>query len=193
MHLPNHLVSIHAPAEGATIRPRRDTPRPGCFNPRPCGRGDRGPVCSGGKFGVSIHAPAEGATHEALGITAPDSVSIHAPAEGATDDVADFNPKYAVSIHAPAEGATLIACSYADGLGVSIHAPAEGATAVKKSCWQMDKFQSTPLRKGRRGFSEHQRHPPCFNPRPCGRGDQVTAAPVISGSCFNPRPCGRGD
>ena len=78
------LVSIHAPARGATTSsagPRRSSDS---FNPR--AREGRDEV-----FGlrdrqaiVSIHAPARGATID--GLTSCDliSVSIHAPARGAT-------------------------------------------------------------------------------------------------------------
>ena len=57
------LISIHAPAGGATGDiPRKDIART-YFNSRPCGRGD--PVtCSRLKNKlISIHAPAGGATH----------------------------------------------------------------------------------------------------------------------------------
>ena len=79
------LVSIHAPARGATSCPEplmRSTPcfnprpRAGgdfvlpvqpilflCFNPRPRAGGDIMPHCRRQPFPVSIHAPARGATH----------------------------------------------------------------------------------------------------------------------------------
>ena len=61
------LVSIHAPAEGATR------------------------LCRGWDLAatVSIHAPAEGATFAPLANRRLDIVSIHAPAEGATTLRAD--------------------------------------------------------------------------------------------------------
>ena len=152
------LVSIHAPARGAT--------------------GSLCPLSNAAP--VSIHAPARGATFHVAAQQRIHIVSIHAPARGATSSrilqcgcvrssafqstpphggrppvarvlqgrqSGGFNPRprtggdpfrttwprtgrNEVSIHAPARGAT-----YADGegtvldqWGVSIHAPARGAT-----------------------------------------------------------------
>ena len=122
------MVSIHAPAEGAT--------------PLPAFRIHLS--------SVSIHAPAEGATVALWGARDSLLVSIHAPAEGATEYWQGPNEPFWVSIHAPAEGATP---SFVNPRGlnqfqstlprrerliirnlrpiknsVSIHAPAEGAT-----------------------------------------------------------------
>ncbi len=55
-------------------------------------------------------------------------------------------------------------------------------------------FRSTPLREGRqRRAPVHHECCPGFDPRPCARGDQVSklAHPDCSG--FDPRPCARGD
>ena len=124
------IVSIHAPAQGATTGLQ--------FNPN--------------LIPVSIHAPAQGAT-----TTCPPTpcgfmeVSIHAPAQGATQSHAlpccplcGFNPRpraggdwtthifdikvVIVSIHAPAQGATIF------GNFVHLGSPL---------------FQSTPPRRGR--------------------------------------------
>ena len=100
--------------------------------------------------------------------------------------------------------------------GVSIHAPAGGATRDYKFTSFTHKFQSTPLREGRRWMtSAPYSWAICFNPRPCGRGDvkilvlgyeiDVSIHAPAGGAtlrrwwvrstspCFNPRPCGRGD
>ena len=74
----NLMVSIHAPARGATIDP-----------------------CLGvGQFGVSIHAPARGATGILVVGGLGNRVSIHAPARGATQKCCrvsrinkSFNPR----------------------------------------------------------------------------------------------------
>ena len=56
------MISIHAPARGATkLAFKRN-----------------------GRWEISIHAPARGATYEELDQFAGDSISIHAPARGAT-------------------------------------------------------------------------------------------------------------
>ena len=79
------LVSIHAPARGATGCFRSTFTSATCFNPRPRARGDS-PATAGRRIhAVSIHAPARGATLVSREITKPwESVSIHAPARGAT-------------------------------------------------------------------------------------------------------------
>ena len=124
------LVSIHAPARGATM------------------------VLFGslGQVPVSIHAPARGATGRARQRGVADVVSIHAPARGATRWRPLCHLAYAVSIHAPARGATATSGKltgettsfnprprtgsdrqgYTDLVSeewVSIHAPARGATS----------------------------------------------------------------
>jgi len=172
-HTYQHLiVSIHAPARGATL----------------LRLGLNVPVL------VSIHAPARGATppaedycglvqfqstplregrHEVSSIMlSPGAVSIHAPARGATCALVDEHGIGLVSIHAPARGATFLL--QLDGIGctVSIHAPARGAT------WY--------VRLWRYLFG-------CFNPRPCARGDTSLWCLPPRSVRFNPRPCARGD
>ena len=78
------LVSIHAPARGAT-RWRSVLLR---------------------RVHVSIHAPARGATLGEVPASRRAAVSIHAPARGATRARLDLPVVAAVSIHAPARGAT---------------------------------------------------------------------------------------
>ena len=81
------VVSIHAPARGATRR-----------------------LLSHGHVpkGVSIHAPARGATNNDDGVIGQVAVSIHAPARGATVYAGVQVTWIAVSIHAPARGATKV-------------------------------------------------------------------------------------
>src|SRR6266545_4566585 len=126
---PHHLVSIHAPARGATasVAPVSSFPI------------------------VSIHAPARGATSRSGAGRCLPRVSIHAPARGATESARSKTPSFFVSIHAPARGATRSppggcapeACfnprprtgsdrvprqDLEPVVAVSIHAPARGAT-----------------------------------------------------------------
>ena len=78
------IVSIHAPAWGATAKLKR----------------------SAIDTLVSIHAPAWGATLEDYFANALTGVSIHAPAWGATQATKPCLSRIFVSIHAPAWGAT---------------------------------------------------------------------------------------
>ena len=65
------LVSIHAPAQGATgPGSGQDCGRPG-FNPRPRAGGDPWEPCRFARHQVSIHAPAQGATAYVRAVVMP--------------------------------------------------------------------------------------------------------------------------
>ena len=82
----NALVSIHAPAKGATEGMRAAEAREDGFNPRAReGRAASG-LAVDRVVAVSIHAPVKGATVGALGRRRRRGVSIHAPVKGATYD-----------------------------------------------------------------------------------------------------------
>ena len=55
-------------------------------------------------------------------------ISIHAPAKGATIYSLLHNQPLLISIHAPAKGATCLRVSLLTAPNISIHAPAKGAT-----------------------------------------------------------------
>ena len=185
---PRLVVSIHAPAWGAT--------------PSRCRRVSNHPV--------SIHAPAWGATLvEFLAVHGP-LVSIHAPAWGATVVIACIISMSSVSIHAPAWGATenwfndfgSAPCfnprarmgrdGWRKGLrtegAVSIHAPAWGATHEASADPAMDEFQSTRPHGARQV-------PDAFAPtlilfqstRPHGARPGAGLASFTGSCCFNPR------
>ena len=84
------VVSIHAPAGGATIA-MKNTLR---------------------ALIVSIHAPAGGATLRGYCAGLQLYVSIHAPAGGATSRLTYYITQVGVSIHAPAGGATCYSNSH---------------------------------------------------------------------------------
>ena len=80
------IISIHAPAKGATGTPKV----------MPC------------LVNISIHAPAKGATFYNLVNIRCLCISIHAPAKGATSvSTPPILCSSFISIHAPAKGATL--------------------------------------------------------------------------------------
>ena len=161
-------VSIHAPAKGATPRPRRKRRRAFRSTPprrgRPLGLGTMLP------FSVSIHAPAKGATHGTSSDLRPIEFRSTPPRRGRP---------------APAPGRDLTALFRstpprrgrpgADGLcvspQVSIHAPAKGATP-------------------RRRFADRPR---CFDPRPREGGDAEPTRRSYVKACFDPRPREGGD
>ena len=100
------LISIHAPARGATIHRHEGGPQSRFqFTPlregRPLLRGRRIKIMA-----ISIHAPARGATIGAAFLVGVVGISIHAPARGATAAAACCCYRPLISIHAPARGAT---------------------------------------------------------------------------------------
>ena len=124
------LISIHAPAGGATDGTQRWTLyEPDDFNSRPCGRGDETLT---GKKAVLLN------------------ISIHAPAGGATI-VFQVEPHCKpISIHAPAGGATLPVL-LAEKKGLFQFTPLrEGRPTLPRHIHQYSQFQFTPLREGRR-------------------------------------------
>ncbi len=152
------LVSIHAPARGATeislddvypdefqsTRPQGARPALAakraagskCFNPRARKGRDQGGRRGREAHGVSIHAPARGATGHGRGHGPVQVVSIHAPARGAT-----CPRKLADALHefqsTRPQGARLAQeLRHYAVYGVSIHAPARGATNIAKTVEQ---------------------------------------------------------
>jgi len=145
------VVSIHAPARGATAARRRLRRRLHRFNPRAREGRDQIQSARQQRHLVSIHAPARGATVAYEAINARYLVSIHAPARGAT--LEEEEPEHADDCFNPRarEGRdpgwwfdpTVPPCfnpraregrdqwraaGGVAGFAVSIHAPARGAT-----------------------------------------------------------------
>jgi len=177
------IVSIHAPARGATAR----RPQPARHPP------------------VSIHAPARGAT-AILEEWIKDPTFQSTPPRGGRPrtvlcslSLRSFNPRPraggdrnipsprstpVVSIHAPARGATKLDAAYGDGIKVSIHAPARGATPPAwPKCGGNCRFNPRPRAGGDTRTTTHERSRRRFNPRPRAGGDPLLfgnqgAAPV---------------
>ena len=152
---PSLLVSIHAPARGATPGVLRILSSCQCFNPRPCARGDAAARSRRHRLEVvSIHAPARGATSSTRS-PSPCTASFNPRPCARGDDgdpkPGDWQPMFQstplregrpasarpvrrrakVSIHAPARGATSRMAGAPSPSGVSIHAPARGATTPR--------------------------------------------------------------
>ena len=157
------IVSIHAPAWGATTRGMFPIVSFGFQSTHPRGVRRIRPSDARLQLPVSIHAPAWGATRRpwrlrcGLPCFNPRTrvgcdgllgnvggqvavVSIHAPAWGATWwPWRRHHHRKRVSIHAPAWGATRAVVEAGHGQKVSIHAPAWGATKdFKASCAFLD-------------------------------------------------------
>ena len=125
---PQEVISIHAPAKGATLRQGDKLGHPH-FNPR----------------------SREGSDLRGYVSTTLNVISIHAPAKGATLLHIHYNKSCVISIHAPAKGATGAASSIPFAGGISIHAPAKGATLLMLFMRLiLTVFQSTLPRRERR-------------------------------------------
>ncbi len=192
------LVSIHAPARGATSPPRFSTHGIKSFNPRPRTGGDRrGDALGTPALKFQSTPPHGGRQADGSSCVLWCRVSIHAPARGATclrlvkrSCRLSFNPRPRTG------GDRWYWTDWPDYLKVSIHAPARGATWRPFWLLQLPRgFQSTPPHGGRRAVEGSIRenhvsihapargatgrrgqHPrkPCFNPRPRTGGDRVT-------------------
>ena len=165
-------VSIHAPAQGATLQGRRPMVGSSRFNPRT--RAGCDPHLSDTQqIGqVSIHAPAQGATPSRDGVSMSAPVSIHAPAQGATSTCCisnlgrtGFNPRTRAgcdpTVGRPRSAPWLFQSTHPRRVrragaespivcrDVSIHAPAQGATVEQCICITNYEFQSTHPRRVR--------------------------------------------
>ena len=124
------VVSIHAPAKGATARQAAMRARHDSFDPRPREGGDRLTTPCAAPWRRFDPRPREGGDDRGIALSgARGDVSIHAPAKGATVALRSTRHLARVSIHAPAKGATVAECESIAVDDVSIHAPAKGATA----------------------------------------------------------------
>jgi len=101
------LISIHAPAGGATWRRRSLPGSAPYFNPRSRRGSDQSPTCgpiTARPFQSTLPQGERPKICKQLGMD-PD-ISIHAPAGGATRRDPDRPRDHQISIHAPAGGAT---------------------------------------------------------------------------------------
>ena len=170
------IVSIHAPARGATRCAASRWHPLGRFNPRARTGRDAWAARPYFESAVSIHAPARGATTRAQSSRDEFKVSIHAPARGATSTAmrspgctTSFNPRARTGRdHCAAlprwlshvfqstrpHGARLedIGPPVIAG-AVSIHAPARGATTDTCNYVFYKQFQSTRPHGARRSMS----------------------------------------
>ncbi len=122
------LISIHAPAKGATNKCREVILGLIISIHAPAKGATKSIGSTMPSHVISIHAPAKGATVSFILALSCISISIHAPAKGATVSFILALSCISISIHAPAKGATFFKCKICVPKGISIHAPAKGAT-----------------------------------------------------------------
>ena len=211
------MVSIHAPARGATRGPRALKPCSRSFNPRPRAGGDSSPHATRCRPACFNPRPRAGgdAARAALGAH-PGGFNPRPRAGGDTlleRPVADA----AVSIHAPARGATPRSrTSTRTGTCFNPRPRAGGRPHRAVARGVARRFQSTPPRGGRlprrrrpRSRREVSIHAPArgatsmasisllyvgsFNPRPRAGGDAGSRSRWTPLGRFNPRPRAGGD
>ena len=147
---PGGAISIHAPAQGATSRPR-SAPRCKCdFNPRPRAGGDlRGAVRLRAVARISIHAPAQGATKARESGAYDRDISIHAPAQGATR--AGILIAWPIQFQStpPRRGRRRNPHCGTSPAYFNPRPRAGGDTSPSPPFLELSQFQSTPPRRGR--------------------------------------------
>ena len=164
------LISIHAPARGAT----RCQPLP--LLPT----------------AISIHAPARGATWKSPFRTVSHKFQFTPLREGRRvgkrqkTSFSNFNSR-------PCERGDKKYNKRINIWIISIHAPARGATDDGCGGVHVLRFQFTPLREGRPDRPHDAAGKPHFNSRPCERGDHTAHLSHAVHGHFNSRPCERGD
>ena len=168
----HHVISIPAPARGATVSIPCLQNHQQNFNSRPCARGDMAVVLRREKSTISIPAPARGATKQKeRGVLL-----------------------YAFQFPLLREGRHELAISFTGVEVISIPAPARGATGCPGIILTFFKFQFPPLREGRRILRVNKSKDMLISIPAPARGATMHFC-VISGACgyFNSRPCARGD
>ena len=106
LELQKLIISIHAPAKGATLN--------NDYNSR--------------MAQISIHAPAKGATRILWWLLLALVYFNPRSREGSDLQIMPLVAQSLISIHAPAKGATSSSVCGPFGCAISIHAPAKGAT-----------------------------------------------------------------
>ena len=166
------LISIHAPARGATRPETMQQQQELLFQFTPLREGRPRSRAQGRRYNISIHAPARGATRHLAAVLLGRSDFNSRPCERGDrstksrsrfSTIFQFTPLRegrllwaaahcqwrSISIHAPARGATRMSTPLYPVMDISIHAPARGATHDSSHQHQRSAFQFTPLREGR--------------------------------------------
>ena len=210
------LISIHAPAWGATeplhgglqahvnfnSRPRvggdfyiQYGAKPGqYFNSRPRVGGDPcSPACRSFSWEFQFTPPRGGRQHEIV-IFLHGHMDFNSRPRVGGDQMVDIGEKFKViSIHAPAWGATKW-WILARNSRLFQFTPPRGGRLFRYVNENGDGvFQFTPPRGGRQPPRERQQIPPNFNSRPRVGGDTIFTASCGGSSYFNSRPRVGGD
>ena len=153
------VVSIHAPARGATFSNSFMSLLQSCFNPRPCARGDGITVSGTGSNLVFQSTPLrEGRQDEQRRLLPAQPVSIHAPARGATRTISRSSPTTRGFNPRPCARGDLTPTRSARSRTRCFNPRpcARGDMPCSGTSPHFCSFQSTPLREGRRSQGRNQ-------------------------------------
>ena len=182
------IISIHAPAKGATTLTLRIFITGQFQSTLPRRERHHEPGTTSEWFEISIHAPAKGATFDARRYAPAGKISIHAPAKGATVEeindyfpLVDFNPR-------SREGSDAALWWITRQGRISIHAPAKGAT-IPSFAVTLVPFDFNP--RSREGSDDEWQGRVFkiddFNPRSREGSDGREPTACVVGNDFNPR------
>ena len=144
----SRVLSIHAPARGATSAPFGSAARNNFQSTRPRGARPCADAWTAKELAFNPRAR-EGRDRLRRRRAACAKLSIHAPARGATDSGCHRMHARMLSIHAPARGATHLHVAELVGEDLSIHAPARGATSSSSAIPSMSSTFNPRAREGR--------------------------------------------
>jgi len=165
-----YIVSIHAPAWGATLSEVSVIRVLFCFNPR-------------ARMGRDFIYHKKTRRKILFQSTRPHGARLIS--------ISQSNKLRKVSIHAPAWGATAGFDNACEGFQVSIHAPAWGATSASRNLINLEKFQSTRPHGARPLGMKFLAGENSFNPRARMGRDLISACRLVGFKMFqSTRPHG---
>ena len=165
------LVSIHAPAWGATTAVAR------CHDDR----------C------LFQSTPPHGGRQSTMLESLPSDAFQSTPPHGGRLSIASQMSIGTLFQSTPPHGGRPIIDRYDAGSRLFQSTPPHGGRQVIMATHHVEQFQSTPPHGGRRSASASIHDGICFNPRPRMGGDLITWYTRSRFTCFNPRPRMGGD
>ena len=150
------IISIHAPARGATPPGYTECTTTGNFNPRSREGSDGLYILLLKSFRISIHAPARGATGDAVRKQIQATISIHAPARGATAQSHPMKLSHKFQSTLPRGERLILFVSVTVVTPISIHAPARGATLSFQATGVNPVYFNPRSREGSDGLGDYK-------------------------------------
>ena len=188
------IISIHAPAGGATYRSEGCQDCRADFNSRPCGRGDELSQLHGGTAMIFQFTPLREGRHQRLCQHRTQNHFNSRPCgRGDGDELLNCIQPILFQFTPLREGRPLLDHNLDGNNIISIHAPAGGATCQHrpKNCPRQISIHA-PAGGATFSLVSTNGVRPDFNSRPCGRGDQTMCGRSISATLFQFTPLREG-